>query len=615
MVAIVGPNSANNGLIFGYDMLNTGKSFQGEPYVNGFIDDGQGTNAPWTPSGGGETFIEPSLTFRGRKVHYVAPTSNSISMGSPYLDTTTAPYNSWTLEVFVKRVDGLPITETARAIVYLTGNLNSVLNHDPVALIAVEDGWYQVIDTATLPTPGNLFLVGLSSFLSNVPLYVADWKVEPATLATSTWKPSGSRSNTEALNDISVNDQTITDVNIAYNVDNTFSFDGAGYWDCGVVPGLDSSLTELTVEAWVKPGFQGLNMIAENGTSFSANTFYLAQENASNFTFEVYGGTGTGYDAVANTSGYTAGNWYHLVGTWAAGEKVELFQNTNFTNADQSSPTIQPTVQDGNTSLQVGTRPGPSLQYTGEIPIFRIYNRRLTFREVFENYHADRRKFGLNNAMYPVFIPGNQPFDVTLNPNDKSDEVVLSNGNLTAGRLVSPALKFYNMARATLGRSSGLWYFEFKHTAGSNTTTGGFSSAGSSINDYVGLRTGAVGIGGSGNVAPGSGGLYSGVSSFGLNGVGRCAINLDSGRAWFASNGNAWLNTLAGTHNPDTLTGGVTWNGWSASDTYYPAVAPRRDSSQEITVYFGLADFTYAPPTGFLAWNDNGPITEDINRS
>jgi hypothetical protein len=167
---------------------------------------------------------------------------------------------------------------------------------------------------------------------------------------------------------------------------------------------------------------------------------------------------------------------------------------------------------------------------------------------------------------------------VSWNPADKHLSVVLSNGNLTATSGGS--------TRATLARSSGKYYFECRAdsvSAGNNSpfvgivkgttmplgerpgvdTPSGYSKQ--AINGYV--WNNAVASGPFTNVAAGD--------------VVRVAVDFDAGQVFL------WLNSAL-----HATFGGVV-------GSYFPCCYT---SNCAVTARFAATDFTFAPPSGFLAW-------------
>jgi hypothetical protein len=174
-----------------------------------------------------------------------------------------------------------------------------------------------------------------------------------------------------------------------------------------------------------------------------------------------------------------------------------------------------------------------------------------------------------------------------VNPLDFYSNPTVTNGNLqfaTSGA-GAPAT-----SRATIGVSSGKWYWEVTQTAGSaRGTIGIILSTTSLTNDLINLSTGYSYNGIAGNkYNSGTATAYG--ASYTTGDVIGVALDMDAGTIVFYKN-----NTSQGT----AFTG--------LSGTYSPAFADTGGASiiYAITfaVNFGQRPFTYTPPSGFVGLN------------
>jgi len=199
-----------------------------------------------------------------------------------------------------------------------------------------------------------------------------------------------------AANDLSNTGNNGTLVNgVSYNSTNggIFTFDGTNDTiDCGPSPQIGSSLTALSVEAVVRTTNAGLAIIAENGNAYTTDTFYLAQENATQFTFLVYGG---GFDRADANFSYSTNTWYHLVGVWASGKRAVLYANGNAASTPFAGGSTRTTLQNGNTNLFIASRNNGSFPFVGNIALFRIYNIELSPEQIKQNFNALRGRFNI----------------------------------------------------------------------------------------------------------------------------------------------------------------------------------------------------------------------------
>lgn len=172
-------------------------------------------------------------------------------------------------------------------------------------------------------------------------------------------------------------------------------FDGANdFVNCGQATYLGPSLTGLTVSAWIKIQTRKTAIIAENGTSFSANTFYMAQENATTLSFLVCSNTNT--IQRADIASYQTGVWFNFVGIWQSGRTVATYINGIFTRTSVNNPVGDLiTLRSGNTNLWLGRIPNGALAFNGNISDFKIYDRALTGDELVQNFNAYRGRYGI----------------------------------------------------------------------------------------------------------------------------------------------------------------------------------------------------------------------------
>lgn len=175
--------------------------------------------------------------------------------------------------------------------------------------------------------------------------------------------------------------------------------------------------------------------------------------------------------------------------------------------------------------------------------------------------------------------------------------ISFTNSNLTATSTTGGDIG----CSATLGRSTGKWFFELR--TGSQWSGG---DAGLGM-----LKDGAShsGMGGSGALAAaffpngsfwngtnqGDAGI-SGGSAFGANQTIGFAVDLDNNRVWFTKNGTTWSKAADPTAGTNFFAGG-----WTTGNTVKPALC-MGGSGNILTLRAKSADFSFTPPTGFSAW-------------
>ena len=175
----------------------------------------------------------------------------------------------------------------------------------------------------------------------------------------------------------------------------------------------------------------------------------------------------------------------------------------------------------------------------------------------------------------------------------------LSNGNLTA---LNGAVTFL----ATVGKSSGKWYFEIvidSGTAGSSTHLGLATLQHPQSGTLV---AGFANIDWRGDKAIISGGSVLATSESVPSGTIGIAFDVDLRRVWFASN-NVWILSGDPANNLNPTTNDKPRDGL----IFFPACSP----NISMTAHFAAADFTYTPPTGFSALTEPSDWTGLVGRA
>jgi hypothetical protein len=200
--------------------------------------------------------------------------------------------------------------------------------------------------------------------------------------------------------DLSGNGNNGTLVNgVGYSEDNGGSlvFDGVNdYVDCGPVAEVGSSLTGLTVSAWVLLNTLATNQIIfENGTGNTTNTFYMAHQiNPSRFTFLIRGPTNLDFVGTTTDVITKINTWCYVTGVWIPNERIKIYFNSE-NKTLISSGAAQTSLINGNTNLIIGSRAAVSLFFNGKVADATIYNRALTDQEIDQNFNATRGRYGI----------------------------------------------------------------------------------------------------------------------------------------------------------------------------------------------------------------------------
>jgi len=182
----------------------------------------------------------------------------------------------------------------------------------------------------------------------------------------------------------------------------------------------------------------------------------------------------------------------------------------------------------------------------------------------------------------------------TWNPLNKSSNHNSTNGNLTAS---SSGGTSYGAICATMGVTSGKWYWEMTYTRNgtSNSPVIGFGNDlfryTNPPDGYLGSDLNAGGI----NVINGNAAINAVNTAYGsaiaTNDIVMFAMDLDNRKFYIGKNGT-WFNS----GNPVAGTNQWPYSATIVGSTFFPAVNMFNDTGN---ANFGQRPFTYTPPTGF----------------
>jgi hypothetical protein len=161
---------------------------------------------------------------------------------------------------------------------------------------------------------------------------------------------------------------------------------------------------------------------------------------------------------------------------------------------------------------------------------------------------------------------------------------------------------------ATIGVSSGKWYYESKWVSGSFFQTGIVATSNMNDNDDVyGGKTGAFMYKQNGDIRSGGSTLVS-VSSLSTGDIVGVAIDMDNGFVYFSKNG-----TFQNSGNPASGSSGTGGFDISANSEYVPAASPTSAvlsgnfGSPSFSISSGNSDsegfgnFEFSVPSGYFA--------------
>jgi hypothetical protein len=195
---------------------------------------------------------------------------------------------------------------------------------------------------------------------------------------------------------------------------------------------------------------------------------------------------------------------------------------------------------------------------------------------------------------------------VTWNPADIGANLTLSNGNLTVSKLATDS--GWTTVRATLSKSTGKRYFEYIAVSGSHSEGDwGMSAAGGDVAQRLGsqgVTSYCVNPGGTpvleATFVDGGGSAVT-VADNDIIGI---AVDFDAGKVWMALNDDYAGGNTFGSAGADPVTGAEPRLTFTANTPLFPAASLFGNGDGTITVTLAASGtFTFAPPTGFVAWN------------
>jgi len=185
----------------------------------------------------------------------------------------------------------------------------------------------------------------------------------------------------------------------------------------------------------------------------------------------------------------------------------------------------------------------------------------------------------------------------TWNPSDKSTTITLSNGDLTATANVSASY----WVRATTSMSSGKLYWEVEIDWQYQGNQVGIGNASAGLDSHLGADANSWCYESQGSKRHNNSGVSTGFDSFTTGDIIGVALDLDSGKVWFAKN-NSWQDS----GDPANGTGEA-YSGISGS--IFPMSQCKGKpggAGDSQTIIPDSGSQTYSPPSGFTAWDDAG---------
>ena len=160
-------------------------------------------------------------------------------------------------------------------------------------------------------------------------------------------------------------------------------------------PPLNSSLTNWTVEAWLKhdatnmpPG--GSPCIVTQVYAGTPINFTVGNTN-DDFPNLKTGFFNGGWIATNNGVTLTTGNWYHIIGSWD-GTNIRLHLNSILMSSGSSPGSVS---SSGNQDIRLMRRWDADQYWGGSLGQVKIYNRALSDVEIYRTFNDSRARYGI----------------------------------------------------------------------------------------------------------------------------------------------------------------------------------------------------------------------------
>lgn len=395
-----GPYIVNNGLIFDYDMKNTGRSWLGKPTTN--------TSSGFYSLGNGLTLTYVGTDNSGWQQYSI---SGSWSGSYPYsmiISSSTNFFGATSYSAQIQIKNSCPQKFAAwGAINYVndpnmtSAGTSTITDYGSYQLWKRENFIYSTGYAGAGGTTQAGYLVtqpisGTTFNPSTDFVYVRNIQIEQNTFCTP-YTPF-SRSTTQALVD-ATNRSIATTGSLTYESDNTFSFtySSPGYVSIPLATALNK--TEGTMNFWLYPtrynGGNGYFVNREDAIANAVDWMWIGPySNTFYFRF------GNGSDCCSNDLSFGSvsttiplNTWVNMCFTWKINGTSAIYKNGTLLTS-RSIGNIPNTNPAANGRIGLG-HDNADNYFNGSMPRVQIYNRQLSADEVVQNFNALRGVYGL----------------------------------------------------------------------------------------------------------------------------------------------------------------------------------------------------------------------------
>lgn len=396
-----GPEIVNDGLVFSYDMNNRVKSWKGKPVEN-LVASGQRTCSSGLTRMAyhreAYTYVV-GISAHGRKdVIKVTCSPTGTDSIAPYADfgfSVSRAGGSQIGDVYWISFDYKNIrggNNPSIGIVYANGykqpDAAVVGTFEPQITTDLENGWKRVTRKCTMTAAGaSWWRFGQNSGNEEVEFYLDNFQI----IHSDVDAPfvDGTRSNTEALLDVSGQENTITADSLIYNNDGSFGIAPNGEL---IVPHSTTlhPTDAYTSEVWLWADSSQDNLYPR---VWDKSSILVHISQTSPFTIAQNTSTSAGLRQVAIGGVFAHSTWTHITTSYN-GQVGKIYVNGSEIASTDWGSVSAPSAN--STSLGIGGgSTSTNRQFNGKISTFRFYNRALTANEVKQNFENTRTQYGV----------------------------------------------------------------------------------------------------------------------------------------------------------------------------------------------------------------------------
>jgi hypothetical protein len=399
MALYYNPTVAQNGLVFCYD-VNSSRSWKGKPVTNLMPY----PEASYNYTTNAMVFGYNTDTVGGQTKTFLYGYDNPVGASGVFNNYTgTTGYKFFTIDTSTIATAGTyTYSYYAKSISGPTNlNLQQLWRDSLIGDQAVSGDWNPTYSTSwtryatTGPVSTNAvlqyFVNHSGSLTGGATVYYCGFQMETGSFA-SPWV-NGSRTNTQALLDLSSNQNTITANSLTYAAGNTFSFNGTSDY-LSLPAGQNYYSGGFTCEAIVK--FTSASQTWERIIDFSSGTpsdniIFSRSGNSNDLRLQIFNGS-TSVADISATGAIANGSYAHYAVT-ANGTNLYIYKN-GIQVATVASSGLPSNVS--RTTNYIGRSPWSGDSYfSGNIDMVRTYSRALSAAEINANYRSIAAKYGI----------------------------------------------------------------------------------------------------------------------------------------------------------------------------------------------------------------------------